>query len=218
MVETDFSQRIEQLRRRATENTPESASILVEKAKELIDWDGLDKRYASMVRSLLASLPEFIILVPPTPQANGLYRRIRHIQNTGECCGFAMNEQELKEIIGLAGRESVHNALAFLCRVLDKLHVERTLKTAQNRLQSDNRLEHAAAKLGLVGKQAVWTVKYWQDLVRGRYSEADLYDALEIALRKKSPAGYFTACLKNGLGEKSVEMWKSKRKKIAEKY
>lgn len=156
-------------------------------------------RLETMTERIKQDLPEFVALVPPTERSEGLYRRIRHIQKTGECCGHAMSIQQLKEIIALAGRESVSDACLYLCRVLDRVHIERTLKTADNRLRIDDRILYVAGKI----KLAVWQMKYLSDLVRGKYSEADIVDAMEIALKKEQPAPYFMAIFKRGYKKRS---------------
>lgn len=153
-------------------------------------------RLEVMKQRIEEELPEFVELIPPTAQSEGLYRRIRHIQKTGECCGFQMTMDELREIIALAGRESVSKPLYYLCRVLDRLHVERTLKTARNRLRIDKRVRDIGR---YVKFEAKWQVKYISDLITGKYSMADLMDACEIACKKKYPDRYFIAMLKNGL-------------------
>lgn len=151
-------------------------------------------RLETMAERISKDLPEFIKLVPPTERSEGLYRRIRHIQMTGECCGVAMSMEQLKEIIAIAGRESVSDACLYLCRVLDRVHIERTLKTAQNGLNVDKRILYVATKI----KLAVWQIKYLSNLVSGKYSEADIVDAMEIALKKETPAHYFIGIMKKG--------------------
>lgn len=153
-------------------------------------------RLDTMAKRIEEDLPEFIKLIPPTTQSEGLYRRIRHIQKTGECCGFAMTMEQLKEIISLAGRESVRNPLLYLCRVLDRLHVEKTLKTAQNRLKIDNRIRNIAHYVKI---EAEWQVKYISDRITGRYSMDDLMCACEVAMKKKDPARYFIKMVRNGI-------------------
>ena len=153
-------------------------------------------RLDTMAEKIKEDLPEFIKLIPPTTRSEGLYRRIRHIQKTGECCGFSMSIDQLKEIIALAGRESVREPLLYLCRVLDRVHVERTLKTAQNRLKIDSRLRDIARYIKL---SAEWQVKYISDRITGKYSMDDLMSACEIAMRKEKPEKYFIAMLKHGL-------------------
>ena len=151
-------------------------------------------RLTTMAERISKDLPEFIKLVPPTERSEGLYRRIRHIQMTGECCGFEMSMEHLKEIIALAGRESVNDACLYLCRVLDRLHIERTLKTASNRLRIDDRILYVADKI----KLAVWQMKYLSDLVAGKYSMDDIVCAMEIALKKEKPSHYLIGIFKRG--------------------
>ena len=153
-------------------------------------------RLDTMAKRIEEDLPEFIKLIPPTTQSEGLYRRIRHIQKTGECCGFAMTMEQLKEIIALAGRESVRNPLLYLCRVLDRLHVEKTLETAKNRLQIDNRISNIAHYVKI---ETEWQVKFISDMIYGRYSMNDLMCACEIATKKKDPTKYFIKMVRNGI-------------------
>lgn len=153
-------------------------------------------RLETMTNRIKEELPEFVELVPPTAQSEGLYRRIRHIQKTGECCGMPMTMDELKEIIALAARESVSEPLYYLCRVLDRVHVERTLKTARKRIKIDERVRDIARYIRL---EFDWQVKYISDLITGKYSMNDLMIACEIAGKKKCPERYFITMLKNGL-------------------
>lgn len=155
-------------------------------------------RLETMTERIKTDLPEFVKLVPPTERSEGLYRRIRHIQMTGECCGHEMSIEQLKEIIALAGRESVVDKVLYLCRVLDRVHIERTLKTASNRLRIDDRILYVSSKI----KLAVWQMKYLSDKVAGKYSEADIVDAMEIALKKEVPATYFMSIFSRGFKRK----------------
>ena len=151
-------------------------------------------RLETMAKRISEDLPEFIELIPPTEVSEGLYRRIRHIQKTGECCGFEMSMEQLREIIALASRESVQKPLHFLCRVLDRLHVERTLKTATNRLRLDERIHTVK---NYIKFEAEWQMKYLSDLISNKYSEDDIYSAMEIAMKKKYPARYMLAVFRN---------------------
>ena len=151
-------------------------------------------RLETMAERIKKDLPEFVELIPPTEISEGLYRRIRHIQKTGECCGFPMTMEQLKEIIALASRESVHKPLHFLCRVLDRLHVERTLKTVSNRLCLDERIKNVGHYIKF---EAEWQVKYLSDLISGKYSMDDIMTAVEIAMRKSHPDRYLLAMFRN---------------------
>ena len=113
---------------------------------------------------------------------------------TGECCGIPMSMEQLKEIIALASRESVSDACLYLCRVLDRVHIERTLKTASNRLRIDDRILYVAGKIKLLE----WQIKYLSDLVTGKYSMDDIVCAMEIALKKEVPSHYFMSIMKRG--------------------
>ena len=151
-------------------------------------------RLTTMAERIQKDLPEFIKLVPPTERSEGLYRRIRHIQMTGECCGIPISMEQLKEIIALASRESVSDACLYLCRVMDRVHIERTLKTASNRLRIDDRIIYVAGKIKLLE----WQIKYLSDLVTGKYSMDDIVCAMEIALEKEVPSHYFMSIMKRG--------------------
>ena len=148
-----------------------------------------------MAERIKADLPEFINLCPPTERSEGLYRRIRHIQKTGECCGVPMTMQQLKQIIALAGRETVRDAVLWLCRVLDRLHIQKTLEMAKNGLKMDERVR---CMVKYVKMEASWQVKYLSDLIVGRYSMDDLMTACEIAQKKEHPARYLLGMFKNG--------------------
>lgn len=158
-------------------------------------------RLDTMAKRISEDLPEFIELVPPTEVSEGMYRRIRHIQKTGECCGFPMTIEQLKEIIALAGSESVQKPLHFLCRVLDRLHVERTLKTATNRLRLDERIRNIGHYIKF---EAEWQVKYLSDLISGRYSDDEVFCAVEIAMRKSYPDRYLLAMFRNRRNKENV--------------
>ena len=151
-------------------------------------------RLETMAQRIKEDLPEFIELVPPSDESEGLYRRIRHIQMKNECCGFEMTIDELREIIALAGRETVSKPLFYLCRILDRLHVERTLKTARNRLKIDQRIKCMAKYVKL---ETDWQIKYLSDLITGKYSMNDLMVACELAQNKKEPAKYLLSLFRN---------------------
>lgn len=156
-------------------------------------------RLDTMAKRIAEDLPEFVELIPPTEQSEGMYRRIRHIQKTGECCGFPMTMEQLKEIIALASRESVHKPLHFLCRVLDRLHVEETLRTATNRLHIDERIRNVGHYIKF---EAEWQVKYLSDLISGKYSIDDIMVATEIAMNKTHPVRYLLTMFKNGFSQR----------------
>lgn len=156
-------------------------------------------RLETMAERIKKDLPEFVELIPPTEISEGLYRRIRHIQKTGECCGFPMTMEQLKEIIALASRESVRKPIHFLCRVLDRLHVEQTLRTATNRLRIDERIRNIGHYIKF---ESVWQIKYLSDLITGKYSMDDLMVATEIAMKKQHPDRYLLAMFRNGFVQK----------------
>lgn len=158
-------------------------------------------RLETMAERIKKDLPEFVELIPPTEVSEGMYRRIRHIQKTGECCGFPMTMEQLKEIIALASRESVQKPLHFLCRVLDRLHVEQTLKTATNRLNIDERIRNVGHYITF---EARWQIQYLSDLITGKYSMDDIMVATEIAMKKKYPARYLLTMFKNGFDQKKL--------------
>lgn len=151
-------------------------------------------RLSTMAERIAKDLPEFVELIPPTEISEGMYRRIRHIQKTGECCGVAMTMEQLKEIIAIASAESVRKPLNFLCRVLDRVHVEETLKTATKRLNIDKRIKNIAHYIKF---EAEWQVKYLSDLISGKYSMDDLMTAVEIAMKKQHPDRYLLAVFRN---------------------
>lgn len=156
-------------------------------------------RLDTMAKRIAEDLPEFVELIPPTEISEGMYRRIRHIQKTGECCGFPMTMEQLKEIIALASRESVHKPLHFLCRVLDRLHVEETLKTATNRLHIDERIRNVGHYIKF---ETEWQVKYLSDLISGKYSIDDIMVATEIAMKKRQPVRYLLTMFKHGFSQR----------------
>ena len=158
-------------------------------------------RLDTMRQRIEEDLPEFVDLIPPTKESEGIYRRIRHIQKTGECCGVKMSIEQLKQIIALASRESVSKPLCYLCRVLDRVHVEMTLRTVAKSEKIDCRVKDIARYVKL---EAEWQVKYISDLITGKYSMNDLMLACEVATNKKYPDRYLIAMLKNGLKPKKI--------------
>lgn len=158
-------------------------------------------RLETMAKRIAEELPEFVELIPPTETSEGIYRRIRHIQITGECCGVPMTMEQLKEIIAVAANESVHKPLHFLCRVLDKVHVEQTLRMATKRLNIDKRIKDVARYIVF---EAEWQVKYLSDLISGRYSMNDIMVATEIAMKKKQPVRYLLAIFRNRRNKQPV--------------
>lgn len=164
--------------------------------RKQVDLDLIeDCRLRAMATSLAEEYPEFIELCPPTRRSEGLYRRVRHVQKTGKCCGFKMSPAQLHELFALAGRKSVKDPVLYLCRIIDRLHVERTIATLKKRLRAENALQNVAARLQARGS---WELKYWGDLVLGRYSMDDIMRACEIAEGKDNPPAYFTAVFRNG--------------------
>lgn len=163
-------------------------------------------RLDTMYQRIKTELPEFVELVPPTERSEGLYRRIRHIQITGECCGIKMSIEQLKQIIALASRESVRDAVLYLCRVLDRVHVEKTIQNACNDWEMDSRLLYVKYNICL----AKWQLKYLSDLIRGKYSMDDIVTACEIAMKKEHSDRYFIAMFKNGY-KRPGEPWFKKR-------
>lgn len=161
----------------------------------------LMNKLEKMTEALKADLPEFVSLVPPTERSEGLYRRVRHIQKTGECCGIKMSMQELKEIIRLSARESVRDAVLYLCRVLDRKHVQTTLKTALKRLNIDKRIKAMGHHVRIETEEQV---KWLSCLISGRYSMDDLMTACEVAAKKRNPARYLLKMFKNGYKSPAV--------------
>lgn len=160
-------------------------------------------RLETMKQRILEDLPEFVELISADEKSEGLYRRIRHIQKTGECCGFKMSKEQLKEIIAMASSETVKNPLHYLCRVLDRFHVERTLKTADKRLNPDRRVWDIIRYVKL---EAEWQIKYLSDLITGKYSMNELMIACEIAAKKNHPDRYLLTMLKRGLKPRKNSM------------
>lgn len=152
-------------------------------------------RLETMAKRINEDLPEFIELIPPTEVSEGLYRRIRHIQITGECCGYKMSLEQLKEIIEMASAETIKNPINYLCRILDRLHVERTLETIKNRLNIDNRIYDILRYIKL---KSQWQIKYLSDLISGKYSMNELMVACEIAMKKKQPDRYLLTMFRHG--------------------
>ena len=187
------------LRKRAEEYKKKSEVILPTD----IDFDGIgDVRLKSMAKSIAKEYPEFLKLVPPTERATGLYRRIRSIQIKGKCCGYDMSKEQLKEILALAGRDSVRDKLAYMCRIIDKLHTKRTLEIVDRRLTDNPSVANAVRRLKVSSE---YTIKLWRDMLIGKYSLDDIMIACEIAEKKDNPPAYFTAIFRNGKPKWLVE-------------
>ena len=152
-------------------------------------------RLDTMAKRIGEDLPEFIKLVPPSEKSEGLYRRIRHIQKTGECCGVPMSIDQLKKIIALASVESVSKPLNYLCVVLDRIHVEKTLQNAVNKPKIDDRVR---SMMKYVILESEWQIRYLSDLITGKYSMDDLMTACEVAMKKNHPDRYLLAMFKHG--------------------
>lgn len=165
-------------------------------------------RLETMAKRIAEDFPEFVELIPPSEISEGMYRRIRHIQKTGECCGFEMSKEQLKEIIALAGAESVQKPLNYLCRVLDRLHVEQTLKTAANRLCIDDRIRNIGHYIVF---EARWQIQLLSDLISCKYSMDDLMVATEIAAKKRFPARYLLRMFINGFDQKKMYLYNNRK-------
>lgn len=152
-------------------------------------------RLETIAERIKEDLPEFIDLIPPTTQSEGLYRRIRHIQIHHECCGIAMTIDQLKQIIALASSKSVSKPLNYLCVVLDKVHVEKTLENVLKGSRIDERVKNM---MHYVKLESQWQIKYLSDLICGRYSMDDLMTACEIAMKKRYPDRYLIGIFKKG--------------------
>ena len=152
-------------------------------------------RLETMTERIKADLPEFVELIPPNEISEGLYRRIRHIQSKGECCGHKMGLEQLREAIEMASYENIKSPIKYLCRILDKSHIKRTLKTIRNRLNIDKRIRDVIRYVKL---ESQWQIKYLSDLISGKYSMNDLMVACEIAEKKKNSDRYLLAMFRNG--------------------
>lgn len=163
-----------------------------------------NQRLETMTERISEDLPEFVELIPPNEVSEGLYRRIRHIQKTGECCGFKMSLEQLKEIVEMASSPTIHDPVRYLCRILDRLHVKRTLQTASNRLKIDERLKNVCHYVRL---NSAWQIKLLSDLIHGRYSMDDLMTACEVATKKRQPDRYLIKMFMHGFNRAKMKSW-----------
>lgn len=162
-------------------------------------------RLQAMTQALRSQFADFIKLVPPDQRSEGLYRRIRHIQKMGECCGVEMSAEQLHQIIALAARKTVKDPVLYLCRVLDRVHVEKTLETVREYARRQSTLDLRVRSMAkYVRIEAAWQLKVLSDRIHGKYSMNDLMTACEIAAKKKQPARYLLAMFRDGYKKPSM--------------
>lgn len=152
-----------------------------------------------MTARIREDFPEFIKLIPPTEKSEGLYRRIRHIQAKGECCGVPMTKDQLRQIMALAGHKSVKNPLNYLCVVIGRARVEKTLlglkKARKEHAPLDVRIKQMAKYIHF---ESAWQVRVLSGWISGKYSMDDLMTACEIAQNKENPVRYLLAMFRHG--------------------
>lgn len=156
-----------------------------------------DQRLRTMAKRIAVDFPEFIELVAPVDKHNGLYRRIRHIQAKGDCCGVEMTKAELRAALKLANRDTVKDKAKYLCVMLDKFHIEKTLNIIrQNQDIATNPQVHTIVKYLAIN--SIWHVRVIAGLIGRKYSMADVVAMCELAKTKEKPARYLIGILKKG--------------------
>lgn len=162
----------------------------------------MNPRTQTMYERLKGDFPEFVEMFPPNARNDGLYRRIRHIQKTGECCGFEMTKDELRAIIHLCKSETVKDPFAYLITILAKYRVEQTLANIRASLELGKSTEIRAVAKYVAGITK-YQLKLAYNLMRGKYSMNDVIVMCEIAAKKEKPAAYFLGILKRGYHARS---------------
>lgn len=157
----------------------------------------MSQRTITMANRISKDFPEFIKMFPPTDENDGLYRRIRHIQKNGDCCGVPMSKDELREIIHLCQSETVIDKYNYLCKCLGRYRIEQTLKYIRNRKEiATSEVARAFAKY--VTGITAWQLKTAYGLARGKYSMNDIVTMCEICRNKEKPGSYLIGILKRG--------------------
>ena len=196
-------QAMERLKKRADDYRMKCGWRKEKQEKMRINLDEIkNASLRTMAKELSAEYPEILEVLPPTPRAYGIYSRLKSIQKKGMCCGYKMTPEQMHELFALANRKTIRDKVKYMCRIIDKLNTERTLETIKRRLRRDNILQNVAARLQV---SSSWTIKYWADLVLGKYSPNDIMIACEIAEGKENPPAYFTAIFRNGKPKWLVE-------------
>ena len=157
----------------------------------------MSQRTITMYNRLKEDFPEFVEMFPPNEKNDGLYRRIRHIQKTGECCGFEMTQDELRAIIHLCKSETVKDPFAYLITILARYRVEQTLQNIRASLEIGKSEQIRAVAKYVVGITK-WQLKTAYNLMRGKYTMNDVIIMCELAAKKEKPAAYFLGILKRG--------------------
>lgn len=155
------------------------------------------QRLMTMAERIKVDFPGFVEMIPPEDKYNGLYRRIRHIQAQGDCCGEEMTKDELRAALRLARKETVKDKAAYLCVILDKFHILKTLNIIrQNQDIAANPQVRAIVKYLAIS--SAWQVRVIAGLIGRKYSMDDIVCMCELAQKKKYPTRYMIGILKKG--------------------
>lgn len=155
------------------------------------------QRLSVMVERLKEAVPDIDKKIEPDAVSFGIYKRLRHIQIKGECCGVPMGLDELREAVELATRASVKNPVNYLCRILSKKCIQETLKTIKARLMKLGAQAVALVKSAVkyAGLKTQEEIKYVASKIYKGFSMNDVVILGEKASKKSNPAHYFIACL-----------------------
>lgn len=157
----------------------------------------MSQRTITMANRIKEDFPEFLEMFPPTDENDGLYRRVRHIQKNGDCCGVEMTKDELRAVLALCQGETVIDKYNYLCKCLGRFRIEQTLESIRaKREMRTSEIVRAFAKY-IVGITA-WQLRTAFGLARGKYSMNDVVCMCEIAAKKEKPASYLIGILRRG--------------------
>ena len=157
----------------------------------------MNPRTQTMYNRIKDDFPEFVEMFPPNEKNDGLYRRIRHVQKTGECCGVKMTNDELRAIIHLCKSDTVKCPFAYLITILGRYRVEQTLANVRASLEM-GKSEQIRAVAKYVAGITKWQLKTAYNLMRGKYSMNDVVIMCEICAKKEKPAAYLLGILRRG--------------------
>lgn len=157
----------------------------------------MNQRTLTMANRIKVDFPEFVEMLPPTERNDGLYRRIRHIQAKGDCCGVPMSKDELRAVIALAQSETIKDKNAYLCVCLSRFKIEKTLESIRaKREMRTSEVARAFAKY--VAGITAWQLRTAFGLARGKYSMNDVVCMCELCAKKEKPASYLIGILRRG--------------------
>lgn len=156
------------------------------------------KRMRTMARKIKEDFPDFVKMFSPEEIKNyGMFIRVRSIQMRGNCCSVELSKEDMREILSLCAKESVHDKASYLGKMLSKLRIDATLRSLRSnrKLRNDERIR-AVAKY--VRDITGWQLRAIWGYIEGKYSMSDIIDMCELCNKKTNPAAYMIGVLKHG--------------------